>query len=133
MKMLFYLFIILALLSSSCSDNSGESDENVLEIGHLKSTIVSPGDAISGLAWGAGLLWAVDASSNTIYSINTSTGDIVESFPLSHSGSLRATGLAFSEEHDILLVGFWDYGTTGYVYQYTPDGLYKGSTSMCGG
>ena len=133
MRMLFYLFIILALLSSSCTDNSAESDENNADNGTVISTIMAPGNAISGLAWGDGLLWAVDASSNTIYSINTSTGDVVESFILSHSGTLRATGLAFSEEHNILLVGFWDYGTTGYVYQYTPDGFYKGSTSMCGG
>ncbi|MCK4504252.1 MAG: hypothetical protein KAW14_01435 [Candidatus Aegiribacteria sp.] len=129
MKMLFSLFIILALLSSACADNSGESDENVPEI----CTIVSPGDEISGLAWGAGLLWAVDASSDMVFSINTSTGDIVDSFPISHSGNLRATGLAYSEEHDVLIVGFWDYGTNGYVYQYTLDGLNKGSTRMCGG
>jgi hypothetical protein len=68
-----------------------------------------------------------------VFSIDTSTGDTVDSFPVSHSRNLRATGLAFSEEHNVLLVGFWDYGTNGYVYQYTPDGLNKGSTRMCGG
>ncbi len=85
------------------------------------------------LDWGAGLLLAVDASSDMIFSINTSTGDVVDSFHVSHSSILRTTGLAFSEEHNVLLVGFWDYSTTGYVYQYTPDGLNKGSVSMCGG
>ncbi|MCK4504263.1 MAG: hypothetical protein KAW14_01495 [Candidatus Aegiribacteria sp.] len=132
MKMLFSLFIILALLSSACTDNSGESDDNVPEI-LATCTIVSPGDEISGLAWGAGLLWAVDASSDMLFSINTSTGAVVDSFSISHSGNLRATGLAFSEEHNVLLVGFWDYGTNGLVYQYTSEGLSKGSTRMCGG
>ncbi len=133
MKMLFSLIIVLALLSVACTDNSGESDENAPGTDLIISTIVSPGDEIGGLAWGAGLLWAVDASSDMVFSINTSTGDIVDSFPISHSRGLRATGLAFSEEHNVLIVGFWDYGTNGYVYQYTLDGLSKGSTRMCGG
>ncbi len=132
MKMHFSLIIIPTLLFNACTGNSGESDENVPEI-QTTSTIVSPGDEISGLAWGAGLLWAVDASSNMVFSIDTSTGDIVDSFSVSHSANLRATGLAFSEEYNVLLVGFWDYGTNGYVYQYTLDGLNKGSTRMCGG
>lgn len=133
MKMLFSLFFILALLSSACADNSGESDDNAPENEQITSTIVSPGDEISGLAWGDGLLWAVDASSDVVFSINTSTGDIVDSFPVSHARNFRATGLAFSKEHNVLLVGFWDYSTSGYVYQYTPDGLNKVSTRMCGG
>lgn len=123
MKMLLSLFIILSLLSSACTDNSGESDENALENERITTTIVSPGDEISGLAWGAGLLWAVDASSNMVFSINTTTGNTVDSFPISHARNLRTTGLAFSDEHDVLIVGLWDYGTDGYVYQYTLDGL----------
>ena len=129
MKMLFSFIIITALLFNACT---GESDEKVPEI-QTTSTIVSPGDEISGLAWGAGLLWAVDASSNMVFSIDTSTGDIVDSFSVNHSANLRATGLAFSEEYNVLLVGFWDYGANGYVYKYTLDGLDKGSTRMCGG
>lgn len=133
MKMLYSLFIILALLSGACADNLDESDGNAPENEQITCTIVSPGDEISGLAWGAGLLWAVDASSDMVFSIDTSTGDVVDSFPISHAGNQRATGLAFSEEHDVLIVGLWDYGTNGYVYQYTTDGLNKGSTRMCGG
>ncbi len=133
MKMLSFLIVILVLFSNACTDRSGESDENAPENDHIIGTFVSPGDEISGLAWGAGLLWAVDASSDMVFSINTSTGDTVDSFPISHPRNLRATGLAFSAEHDILIVGFWDYGANGYVYQYTLDGLNKGSTRMCGG
>ncbi len=133
MKTISFPVIVLALISTACADDSCESDGNAPENERIISTIVSPGDEISGLAWGAGLLWAVDVSSGMVFSINTSTGDTVDSFPLSHSRNLGITGLAFSEEHNVLLVGFWDYGTNGYVYQYTQDCLNKGSTRMCGG
>lgn len=133
MKLIAFPILIMLLLFSACIDCSSTPAENSLEVGTLIDTLESPGNEITGLAWGGGLLWAVDAFSGMIYSIDTSTGGVVHSFSVTHPASLTATGLAYSEEHTIILLGLWDYNNTGYVYQYSPDGIFKGSVSMCGG
>jgi hypothetical protein len=61
------------------------------------------------------------------------SGTVQGSFTCDIPSSYRTTGLAYSSENLTVLVGLWDYGYNGYVYQYTPSGDYMGSMSMCGG
>jgi len=96
-------------------------------------TLDAPDTNISGLAWGDGKLWAVDETTDYVYSIDPVSGDVESSFYLDHPSVYFPTGLAYSETHSLVLVGLWNNSTTGYVYKYTPDGTFSGSVDMCGG
>lgn len=96
-------------------------------------TLDAPDTNISGLAWGDGKLWAVDQTTDYVYSIDPSCGTVLSSFYSSHPSSIYPTGLAYSTQHNMVCIGFWDSGTNGYVYKYDPDGTYVGSVDMCGG
>jgi hypothetical protein len=132
MKILGIILVAAVLVTSGCLSNSN-SDNSSMETGVLLETIDSPGENITGLAWGEGDLWAVDADSDTIFRINTLTGEIINSFKCGIPSSFSATGLAFSEEHNRVFLGLWNYSNNGYVYSYSPGGEYLGSVSMCGG
>lgn len=96
-------------------------------------TLDAPDTNISGLAWGDGKLWAVDEVTDYVYSINPASGAVLSSFYVAHPSSYFPTGLAYSEYSEFVCVGLWNNSTTGYVYKYTPEGVYSGSVSMCGG
>lgn len=96
-------------------------------------TLDAPDTNISGLAWGDGRLWAVDEMTDYVYSVDPGTGAVESSFYVAHASSYFPTGLAYSEDHTLVLVGLWNNGTTGYVYKYTPTGTFSGSVDMCGG
>ncbi|GEM_PF-316431 len=125
---------ILALLtimaSAGCLGSSGTSDAG---IGVLDRELEAPGIGITGLAWGNGLLWTLDDDSDRVYAIDTDTGEIQLSFPVSHERSLNLTGLAYSTEHRMILVGLWNGSSNGYVYRYSRSGEYLGSVNLCGG
>lgn len=96
-------------------------------------TLDAPAGDISGLAWGNDMLWAVDQETDTVYSIDPTSGIVENSFYVSHSSVYFPTGLAFSENYNYVCVGLWNGYTTGYVYKYTTTGIFSGSVSMCGG
>lgn len=96
------------------------------------STIDAPDTNISGLAWGDGSLWALDAVTDYVYQINPETGAVVSSFYFDHAVQQVPTGLGYSEDLNMLYIGSW-FSTTGYVYKYTPAGEYQGMVDMCGG
>jgi len=100
---------------------------------NVVSTLNTPDAGISGLAWGDGKLWAVGEVTNTVYSLDPVTGDVLSSFLVEPPLGQFPTGLAYSETHNMVLVGMWNNGTTGYIYKYTPDGTYLGQVDMCGG
>lgn len=129
-------FIAAAFILSvlACTGESSASEEPALQTGTVTGNIPSPGTSITGLAWGGGSLWAVDSATETVFRIDPVMAEVVSSFPCEMpSSSYRITGLAYSASHDMVMVGLWDYGYNGYVYQYTPLGDYTGSMSMCGG
>jgi hypothetical protein len=95
--------------------------------------LTSPDGSISGLAYGGGNLWAVDDVTDTVYSLDPNTGSVVSSFSLTNPGTIFPTGLAYSDNYSMILVGFWNNSTTGYVYKYTYTGTYLGMVDMCGG
>ena len=115
------LLIVLLVLSALVSAKS------------IVLTLDAPDTNISGLAWGDGKLWAVDEVTDYVYSVNPATGNVESSFYVSHSSAYFPTGLAYSETHNLVLVGLWNNSTTGYVYKYTPTGTFSGSVDMCGG
>lgn len=96
------------------------------------STVDAPDTNITGLAWGNGSLWAIDAVTDYVYEINPETGDVISSFYFDHVTTIVPTGLAYSESQNTVYCGGW-YGTTGYVFKYTPTGTYQGMVDMCGG
>ena len=96
------------------------------------STIDAPDTNISGLAWGNGSLWAMDAVTDYVYELDPVTGAVQNSFYFSHATNIVPTGLAYSEDLNMVYLGGW-YSTTGYVYKYTPAGDYQGMVDMCGG
>jgi outer membrane protein assembly factor BamB len=98
----------------------------------IVSTIDAPDTNISGLAWGNGSLWAVDAVTDYVYELDPATGTVISSFYFNHTTTIVPTGLAYSEGQNMLYCGGW-YGTTGYVFKYNPDGTYQGMVDMCGG
>jgi len=96
-------------------------------------TLDAPDGSISGLAWGGGNLWAVDEVSDTVYELDPNSGTVLSSFGLTNPAYIFPTGLAYSETYSMILVGFWDSGTNGYVYKYSFTGGFLGSVTMCGG
>lgn len=122
------------IVSTACTGDVDAADPPGLGTGIPVDTLPSPGENITGLAWGGGWLWAVDGTSGTVFRMDTVTGEVTGSFPCQPpSSSYRTTGLAYSSYTGTVLVGLWDYGYNGYVYQYSPSGDYQGSMSMCGG
>ena len=129
MKILGIMSLAALFVCSACMNNSNPDTDSVVVL----QTIESPGVNITGLAWGEGNLWAVDAVSDSIFRINTTTGEIIDSFKCGTPSSFSATGLAFSEEHNRILLGLWNHSNNGYIYSFSPGGEYLGSVSMCGG
>jgi len=115
-KILFLLFIVAAAASAKA----------------IVTTLDAPDTNISGLAWGDGSLWALDAVTDSVYKLNPETGAVISSFYFSHPVTTVPTGLAYSENHNLVLCGGW-HNTNGYIYKYTPTGTYRGMVDMCGG
>jgi len=90
----------------------------------------APDTNISGLAWGDGKLWALDAGSSYIYGINPATGAVEESFYVNQSAGTSpvATGLAY--QGGTLFVASVA-GTSTYIYFYSSTGSYLGYDSIC--
>ena len=117
MRKILFLLLIIATAASAKA---------------IITTLDAPDTNISGLAWGNGSLWAMDALTDYVYEINPETGDVISSFYFDHVTTIVPTGLAYSETSDMVLCGGW-YGTTGYVFKYSPTGDYLGMVDMCGG
>lgn len=97
----------------------------------IVETLDAPAGDIAGLGWENGILWALDAETRTVYSIDPSSGMVTSSFVTAISPSFEGTGLAV--ENGYVYAGAWDNGTNGYVYKYDTSGGYIGAVSMCGG
>ncbi|MCK5786285.1 MAG: hypothetical protein KAH54_06975 [Candidatus Sabulitectum sp.] len=115
-KVLFVLLVIAAAASAKA----------------IILTLDAPDTNITGLAWGDGTLWAMDATTDYVYELNPATGDVISSFYFNHPTTVVPTGLAYSENHNMVYCGGW-YNTNGYVYKFTPTGTYQGMVDMCGG
>lgn len=129
MKLVGYSVLLIIALLSSCSDEPSASEDAISVV----QVIQAPGNDISGLAWGDGSLWAVDSETATVFRIDPSGGEVLNSFACDVPPMFETTGLAYSEQHSMVLVGMWDRRNNGYVFQYSQAGELQASTSMCGG
>jgi hypothetical protein len=125
--------ILCAGLAAACGGASQAAEAGESGFGRVDRTLEAPAEGISGLAWGEGMLWAVDSPTGMVYSMDPMSGAVADSFRVSLNGGCTATGLAYSQEHDLLLVGLWDGGTNGWVGVYSPAGENLNNISMCGG
>ena len=98
----------------------------------IVATIDAPDTNISGLAWGDGTLWAMDAVTDMVFELDPSTGTVQNSFYFTHPSTVVPTGLAYSPSLEMVYCGGW-YNTNGYIYKYTESGEYQGMVDMCGG
>jgi len=126
----YHLIFLTLIALTGCMGSSGTSD---VVVGVLDKEFELPAGGATGLAWGDGLLWTVNNDTDRIYAIDPDTGDVEFSFAIDHDRSLHLTGLAYSSEHNMILVGLWDGSSDGYVYRYSATGEHMGSVSMCGG
>lgn len=133
MKLPVLVLITSIFFSFGCFGDSGSSETaSSVEIA-VTDTVETSASSITGLAWGGGSLWAVDAAQNAVIRIDAETGELQDSFGLQLPPRQRATGLAYSQKHRLVYVGTWDGGSNGYVFVYEPEGELVNSASMCGG
>jgi len=125
--------ILCLALAASCGGASQAAEAGEAGTDVIDRTLEAPAEGISGLAWGDGVLLAVDGATGMVYSMDPVSGAVADSFKVSLNGRSHATGLAYSPEHDLILVGLWDGGTNGWVGVYSPDGENLNNISMCGG
>jgi len=86
-------------------------------------TIDAPDTGISGLAWGAGSLWAADGGTGNIYELDPSDGTVLSSF---YCNTGTPSGLAYMGGNLHALNA--ESGTYyGYVYKYSESGGYQGA------
>ena len=133
MKLPGNLIVLLLIVLSACTNESNSSDDSSAENCTVAAVFDSPGGKITGLAWGGGSLWAVDAYTSIIFRIDTGSGDIIDSFPCNPPSSFVTTGLAYSEKYDVVFLKHYKNATPVAAYQYSADGEFLGSTRMCGG
>jgi hypothetical protein len=80
-------------------------------------TLDAPDTNISGIAFGAGCMWAVDGVTNNLYKLDPATGSVLASWYIPNSTD-HPTGLGFGS--DQLFVGMG----SDSVYIYTTGGAY---------
>jgi hypothetical protein len=86
-------------------------------------TLDAPDTNISGLACGAGALWACDNVTNMVYKLNPADGAVLASWYIPATGGLHPSGMGFGNNQVYVAL------TTGYVNYYSTDGAYLGQFS----
>jgi len=90
-------------------------------------TFDAPDTGITGLAWGDGVLWAVDGTTQYIYGIDPSNGSVTSSFYVTDQTSSynpAAGGLAYGD--GIIYLAMYSGSSYGKMYKYDVGGLYLG-------
>jgi hypothetical protein len=141
MRMLGILLTLFLFAASACrgdEETAGNGDavpsgDEVPRVHQILFEIPAPGESVTGLASGGGFLWAVDSENSCVFRLDPESGEVLQTFTCDFPPGYRTTGLAYSETQELIMVGAWDYGYNGYVFQYTEAGEYVSSASMCGG
>lgn len=84
----------------------------------------APDTGISGLAWGNGVLWAVDGTTQYVYQLDPDNGDVVTSFYITDqtpSYNPVPSGLAWGAS--VLYAPMTYASTYGKVYKYDESGV----------
>lgn len=88
----------------------------------------APDTGISGLAWGDGHLWAVDGTTQYVYQLDPTDGEVISSFYITDQTSSYdpvATGLAWGGS--VIYVPMTYASSYGKVYRYNESGVYQSS------
>lgn len=100
----------------------------------IVQTINAPANNIVGLAvdpaGSNNILWAVSKSEEKVYKLNATSGEVLSSFTCAADTlNMKPAALAFAG--GLLYVAQWDGSIyNGWGYEYTPEGVYKGRTSI---
>ena len=97
----------------------------------LCATVVNSFDApdtgISGLAWDGTNLWAVDGTTQYVYELDPSNGDVLSSFYIMDQISwCNPVPGGFTYLENTLYVIMYDGSTYGHAYMYETGGAYLG-------
>ncbi len=93
-------------------------------------TLDAPDTNISGLAYGAGSLWAVDGLTRTVYQMDPTSGSVQSSWWIEALPTVSATGLGFG--NNMVHVGLFNGSTFGDIWQYTTAGVLSNTfTCFC--
>ena len=96
----------------------------------VAGSFAAPSSDVTGLAWGNGYLWAVDATSRMVYQLDPAGGEVVSSFPVSVAANHEITGLAFYG-NSLYIGEDWPGSTSsGYIYRYSTTGSFQGSVDV---
>lgn len=90
-------------------------------------TFDAPDTGITGLAWGDGVLWAVDGTTQYVYEIDPSDGSVSSSFYITDqtpSYDPAAGGLAYG--NGTIYVAMHSGTQYGKMYKYDDTGDYQG-------
>lgn len=90
-------------------------------------TFDAPDTGITGLAWGDGVLWAVDGTTQYVYGINPDNGDVTTSFYVTDQTSTYdpiAGGLAYG--NNTIYLAMHSGTQYGKMYKYDSSGTYLG-------
>lgn len=90
-------------------------------------TFDAPDTGITGLAWGDGVLWAVDGTTQYIYGIDPSDGSVTTSFYVTDQTSTydpAAGGLAYG--NGTIYLAMHSGTQYGKMYKYNASGAYQG-------
>lgn len=88
----------------------------------------APDTGISGLAWGNGVLWAVDGTTQYVYQLDPADGDVISSFYITDqtpSYDPSPSGLAWGGS--VLYVPMTYASSYGKVYKYSESGELEGT------
>jgi len=72
----------------------------------ILNSFPSPGNGSRGLAWDGEYLWCADASTDSVYKLNPSSGAVISSFPFSIASGYG--GLTWGKDSTIWIAnGYW--------------------------
>jgi hypothetical protein len=106
--------LLLALIPAAC-------------FAGVVQTFDAPDTGITGLAWGDGVLWAVDGTTQYIYGINPSDGSVTTSFYVTDQTSTYdpvAGGLAYG--NNTIYLAMHSGTAYGKMYKFNTAGSYLG-------
>lgn len=117
--MKFAVTIVLALFAAvAVADNI------------IVATLDAPDTYITGLGYGNGSLWAVNSGEEYGYELDPTTGAVLNSWPLTETGTKRASGCTFANNTFYVSAGALPNLTLSYCYKYSDTGVYSGSFSL---
>lgn len=99
-----------------------------LLVAGVVQTFDAPDTGITGLAWGDGVLWAVDGTTQYVYGIDPSNGSVLSSFLIvDQTPSLDPIPGGLAYLNGTIYVAMHYSNQYGQMYKYSTDGTYNGS------